>query len=144
MTHVERAGAPRRRNVLTDRLDEARQLYDQGWSSAKFGQHLEVNPTLWHALRKAGVPMRDGFPDGNRARAERPRCVKRWLRMTRCCEVRSMLARDLRCLSESSKTPTCSSTPCAAWPVPDKPKFDADLMNFVKRRRVAATARDRS
>ena len=60
MKHVERAGAPRRRNLLTHRLEEARQLYDQGWSLAKVGQHLGVNAsTVWDALRKAGVPMRD-------------------------------------------------------------------------------------
>lgn len=60
MKHVERAGAPRRRNVLTDRFDEARQLYDQGWSLARIGKHFGVNAsTVWHALRKAGVPMRD-------------------------------------------------------------------------------------
>jgi transposase-like protein len=60
MNHVERAGAPRRRNLLPHRLYEAQQLYDQGWSLARIGQHLEVNAsTVWHALRKAGVPMRD-------------------------------------------------------------------------------------
>ncbi len=52
--HVERAGAPRRRNLLTHRLDEARHLYDKGWSLATIGQHLGVNATaVWHALRKA-------------------------------------------------------------------------------------------
>jgi DNA-directed RNA polymerase specialized sigma24 family protein len=60
MKHVERSGAPRRRNLLTHRLDEARQLYDQGWSLARIGQHLGVNAsTVWHALRKAEVRMRD-------------------------------------------------------------------------------------
>ncbi len=60
MNHVERAGSPRRRNVLTDRLDQARQLYDEGWSLAKIAQHFGVNAsTVWHALRKAGVPMRE-------------------------------------------------------------------------------------
>jgi transposase-like protein len=60
MKHVERTGAPRRRNVLTDRFDEARQLYNEGWSLARIGQHLGVNAsTVWHALRKAGVPMRN-------------------------------------------------------------------------------------
>jgi DNA invertase Pin-like site-specific DNA recombinase len=60
MKHVERAGAPRRRNLLEDRVEEARQLYDQGNSLAKIGQHLGVNPsTVWHAFRKAGIPMRD-------------------------------------------------------------------------------------
>jgi DNA invertase Pin-like site-specific DNA recombinase len=60
MKHVERAGAPRRRNLLEDRVEEARLLYDQGNSLAKIGQHLGVNPsTVWHAFRKAGIPMRD-------------------------------------------------------------------------------------
>ena len=31
MKHVERAGAPRRRNLVRDHLDEARRLYDDGW-----------------------------------------------------------------------------------------------------------------
>jgi len=60
MKHVERAGVPRRRNLLTQRINEARQLYNQGWSLATIGQHLGVNAsTVWHALRKAKVPMRD-------------------------------------------------------------------------------------
>jgi predicted DNA binding protein len=60
MKHVERAGAPRRRNVLTEGFDDARQLYDQGWSLARIGKHFGVNATtVWHALRKAGVPTRD-------------------------------------------------------------------------------------
>jgi len=55
MKHVERASAPRRRNLLTDRLDKVRQLYDQGWSLARIGQQLGVvnASTAWHALRKA-------------------------------------------------------------------------------------------
>src|SRR6266550_2008787 len=60
MKHVERAGAPGRRNLLTERFDEARQLYDEGWSLARIGKHFGVNAsTVWHALRKAGAPMRD-------------------------------------------------------------------------------------
>ena len=60
MKHVERAGVPRRRNLLTERFDEARQLYDEGWSLAKIGKHFGVNAsTVWHALRQAGVSMRD-------------------------------------------------------------------------------------
>lgn len=60
MKHVERAGAPRRRNLLTHRLDEAQQLYDEGWSLARIGKHLGVNAsTVWHAFRKTGVRMRD-------------------------------------------------------------------------------------
>jgi transposase-like protein len=60
MTHVERAGAPRRRNILEDRVEEARELYDQGNSLAKIGQRVGVNAsTVWHAFRKAEIPMRD-------------------------------------------------------------------------------------
>ena len=60
MRHVERAGAPRRRSVLADRLDEARQLYDEGWSLAKVGNHLGVNAsTVRRVLHNAGVEMRD-------------------------------------------------------------------------------------
>ena len=60
MKHVERAGAPRRRNLLADRLDQARQLYDQGWSLARIGKHLGLNAsTIWHAFHKAGLQMRD-------------------------------------------------------------------------------------
>ena len=60
MKHVERAGAPRRRNLLTRRIDEAQDLYNQGWSLVRIGQHLDVNAsTVWHALRRAGVRMRD-------------------------------------------------------------------------------------
>ena len=50
MEHARRAGAPRRRNVVTDHLDEARQLYDRGWSLAGGGQALPPAPT-----RRAGV-----------------------------------------------------------------------------------------
>jgi len=60
MKHVERAGAPRRRNLLSDRLDEARQLYDQDWSLAKIGRHLGVNAsTVWRTFHKADIPTRD-------------------------------------------------------------------------------------
>jgi len=59
MEHVERAGVPRR-NLLTRRLEEAQQLYDQGWSLARIGQHLGVNAsTVWRTFRKAVLPMRD-------------------------------------------------------------------------------------
>jgi transposase-like protein len=60
MKHVERAGAPRRRNLLADRLDQARQLYDQGCSLARIGKHLGLNAsTIRHAFHKAGLQMRD-------------------------------------------------------------------------------------
>jgi transposase-like protein len=60
MKHVERAGDLRRRNLVRDHLDEARRLYDEGWSLARIGQHLGVNAsTVWQTFRNAGVPMRD-------------------------------------------------------------------------------------
>ncbi len=51
MKHLERAGAPRRRNLLADRLDQARQLYDQGWSLARIAKHLGLNASrgCWSA-----------------------------------------------------------------------------------------------
>jgi hypothetical protein len=60
MKHVERAGAPRRRNLVRDHLDEARRLYDRGWSLAKVAQHFGVDPgTVGYTFRKAGIPRRD-------------------------------------------------------------------------------------
>ena len=60
MKHVELAGAPRRRNLIIDRIDEARQLYDRGWSLARVGAHFGVDPaTVGYAFRKAGIPRRD-------------------------------------------------------------------------------------
>ena len=88
MKHVERAGAPRRQNLLTHRLDEAQQLYEQGWALARIGKHLDVNAsTVWHAFRKAGVrtatrtganpsrspPGLEPF-DGKAAPARTPQC----------------------------------------------------------------------
>jgi hypothetical protein len=60
MKHVERAGAPRRRNLVRDHLDEARRLYDRGWSLARVGDHFGVDPnTVRYAFRKAGMSGRD-------------------------------------------------------------------------------------
>ncbi|MDP9332214.1 MAG: hypothetical protein M3Q30_02710 [Actinomycetota bacterium] len=60
MEHVRRAGAPRRRNVVMDRLEEACQLYEQGWSLARVAEHFGVDPgTVGYAFRKAGLPRRD-------------------------------------------------------------------------------------
>ncbi|MDP9332218.1 MAG: hypothetical protein M3Q30_02730 [Actinomycetota bacterium] len=59
MKHVERAGAPRRRGVIVDHLDEARRLYEKGWSLAKVGEHFGVDPnTVWYTFRKLGVARR--------------------------------------------------------------------------------------
>lgn len=60
MEHVRRAGAPRRRNVVMDRLEEARELYDRGWSLAKVADHFRVDSgTVGYAFRKASIPRRD-------------------------------------------------------------------------------------
>jgi predicted DNA-binding protein (UPF0251 family) len=60
MKHVERAGAPRRRGVIVEHLNEARCLYEQGWSLARVGEHFGVDPnTVWYTFRKAGIARRD-------------------------------------------------------------------------------------
>ena len=62
LKHVERAGAPRRRNVIRDHLDEARRLYDQGWSLAKVADHFGVDPgTVGYTFRNPGIPSRDTY-----------------------------------------------------------------------------------
>jgi len=59
MKHIERAGAPRRRGVVLDHLDEARRLYEHGWSLARVRRHLGVDPgTVWYTFKNAGVPTR--------------------------------------------------------------------------------------
>jgi transposase-like protein len=59
MKHIERMGAPRRRGVVLDHLDEARRLYEQGWSLARLGRHLGVDPgTVGYTFKNAGVPTR--------------------------------------------------------------------------------------
>jgi AraC-like DNA-binding protein len=60
MKHIDRAGVPRRRNLIRNRLDEARRLYEQGWSLANVAEHFGVDPgTVGYAFRKAGIPRRD-------------------------------------------------------------------------------------
>jgi DNA invertase Pin-like site-specific DNA recombinase len=60
MKHVERAGAPRRRNIIRDHLEDARRLYESGWSLARVGRHFGVDPaTVGYAFRKASIPRRD-------------------------------------------------------------------------------------
>ncbi len=60
MKHVERAGAPRRRGVIVEHLDEARKLYERGWSLARIGKYFGVDPnTVWYTFRKLGIPRRD-------------------------------------------------------------------------------------
>jgi AraC-like DNA-binding protein len=60
MKHVERAGAPRRRGVILEHLDEARRLYESGWSLAKVGEHFGVDAsTVGYTFRKSEVPRHD-------------------------------------------------------------------------------------
>ena len=55
MKHIERAGAPRRRGIVQAHIDDARRLYEQGWSLARIGRHLGVDPgTVWYTFNKPG------------------------------------------------------------------------------------------
>ena len=60
MKHVQRLGTQRRQNVLADRLDETRRLYEQGWSLKRIGKHFDVHAnTVRRALANANVRIRD-------------------------------------------------------------------------------------
>jgi AraC-like DNA-binding protein len=60
MQHIRRSGVPRRQHVLADQVDEARQLYERGWSLAQIGQHFDFHAsTVRLALLKANVRIRD-------------------------------------------------------------------------------------
>jgi hypothetical protein len=58
---LHEAGIPIRRQGLTvEQTSEAARLYESGWSLAKIGAHLCVDHgTVWRALKKRGVKMRD-------------------------------------------------------------------------------------
>ena len=59
MKHIDRSGAPRRRGIVLAHIDETRRLYEQGWSLARIGRHLGVDPvTVWHTFNTAGIPTR--------------------------------------------------------------------------------------
>lgn len=61
MKHLDRSGVDRRFRKLSE-MDvlEAARLYDSGLSLAAVGKHLGVYPsTIYSALRKAGVQLRD-------------------------------------------------------------------------------------
>lgn len=50
----------RRRGLSPDQTDEAVQLYGEGWSLARIGERMGVDPTTVLAkLRDRGVRMRD-------------------------------------------------------------------------------------
>jgi hypothetical protein len=75
MQHVQRSGVPRRQHVLADRVDEARHLYEQGWSLAQIGQHFDVHAsTVRLALLAADVRMRDSQGRDRDLPRSRSRC----------------------------------------------------------------------
>ena len=59
MANLSRLGAESRRGIVHRRIDEARALYEQGWSLARIGDHFGVHAeTVRLALRRAGVQAR--------------------------------------------------------------------------------------
>jgi transposase-like protein len=58
--HLDRAGITNRRGAMTpEQVSEAIDLYAQGWSLAKIGDHLGVCPTsVYYWLRKHDVELR--------------------------------------------------------------------------------------
>jgi hypothetical protein len=57
---LRRAGVTMRRRGLTaDQITESAQLYREGWSVARIGEHFGVDGTaVWRSLRQRGVPMK--------------------------------------------------------------------------------------
>ncbi|WP_084525664.1 hypothetical protein [Nocardia vaccinii] len=50
----------RRKGLSAEQADDAIHLYNLGWSLARVGQHLGVDPTTVLAkLRERGIPTRD-------------------------------------------------------------------------------------
>jgi hypothetical protein len=50
----------RRRGLSPSQIDDAIRLYNSGWSLARIGEHLSVDPTtVLNRLRERGVPTRD-------------------------------------------------------------------------------------
>jgi len=50
----------RRRGLSPEQIDEAVQLYGEGWSLARIGERMDVDPTtVLIRLRERGVRMRD-------------------------------------------------------------------------------------
>jgi hypothetical protein len=58
--HLEAAAVPTRYRILSDgHVAEARQLYEQGWSLARLGEHFGVaTRTVLNAFQRAGVSTR--------------------------------------------------------------------------------------
>ncbi len=58
-----RAGIRRPRSMTDAERVEAVQLYGQGWSCARIGEHIGRNhSTVWLALKAAGVSLRSTSP----------------------------------------------------------------------------------
>lgn len=56
---LRREKVPPRTGVIDRNIDEAKQLYELGWSLSKVGQHLGVDAeTVRRGLMKAGVVIR--------------------------------------------------------------------------------------
>jgi len=50
----------RRRGLSTEQIYEAVKLYEDGWSLARIGEYLSVDPTtVLNRLRERGIPTRD-------------------------------------------------------------------------------------
>jgi len=50
----------RRRGLSPDQVDDAVHLYNMGWSLARIGEHLNVDPTtVLTKLRERSIPTRD-------------------------------------------------------------------------------------
>jgi hypothetical protein len=58
---LHRHGVDMRQHGLSpSQVDDASRLYNSGWSLAKIGEHLRVDPTtVLNQLRKRGIPTRD-------------------------------------------------------------------------------------
>jgi hypothetical protein len=57
---LDQAGVTRHPNSLSDeQLEEAAELYRQGWSLVRLSEHLDVaQTTVWRGLHRMGVAMR--------------------------------------------------------------------------------------
>jgi AraC-like DNA-binding protein len=59
MANLNRLGAESRRGIVHRRIEEARSLYEHGWSLAKIGKRYGVYPsTVRDALLRSGVLLR--------------------------------------------------------------------------------------
>jgi DNA-directed RNA polymerase specialized sigma24 family protein len=62
---ARRAGADERYRLIDRHLDEARSLYEHGWSTARIAEQFGVDSTtVWRAFRRAGLPLRKPWERG--------------------------------------------------------------------------------